>query len=96
MGEVKVKKGVKESVGTLTESDYKKLTGKQNTDKIERNVVIEEEIKAPVKKGQQVGKIELMENGKKIGEVKIVAEGDVIRIGTVDVLLGIIKQWLLK
>ena len=96
MGEVKVKKGVKESVGTLTESDYKKLTGKQNTDKIERNVVIEEEIKAPVKKGQQVGKIELVENGKKIGEVKIVAEGDVIRIGTVDVLLGIIKQWLLK
>ena len=96
MGEVKVKKGVKESVGTLTESDYQKLTGKQNTDKIERNVVIEEEIKAPVKKGQQVGKIELMENGKKIGEVKIVAEGDVIRIGTVDVLLGIIKQWLLK
>lgn len=96
MGEILVKKGVKESVSTLTESDYKKLTGKQNTDKVERKVVLEEEIKAPVKKGQQVGKIELMENGKKIGEVKIVAEEDVIRIGTVDVLLGIVKQWLLK
>lgn len=96
MGEVKVKKGVKESVGTLTETDFKKLTGKQSSDKVERNVVIEEEIKAPVKKGQQVGKIELIENGKKIGEVKIIAEGDVIRIGTVDVLLGIVKQWLLK
>lgn len=96
MGTIKVKKGTAETVGAVTGEEFKKLTDKQNGIKTERNVILDEEIKAPVKKGQQIGKIELTENGKKIGEVSIVASDDVIRIGTADVLLSLLREWLLK
>ena len=96
MGEVKVKKGVKETVSAITGSEFKMLTDKQNGADAEYNVILDEEIKAPVKKGQQIGKIEIVSGGKSIGEVKIIAAEDVIRIGTADVLLFLIKQWFLK
>lgn len=96
MGEVKVKKGKGETVTAVTAEDFKMLTSKQNGDGAECNVVLEEEVKAPVKKGQQIGKIEIIRQGKLIGETKIVAAEDVMRTGTADVLLLLIRQWFLK
>ena len=96
MGEVKVKKGTKETVTAVTGEEFKMLTGKQGDNGTECKVILDEEVKAPVKKDQQIGKIEIISDGKAIGEVKIVAAEDVTRIGTADVLLTLIRQWLLK
>lgn len=96
MGEVKIKKGIKENVKALTGEEFKMLTDKQKDDNTECKVILEEEVKAPVKKGQQIGKIEIISGGKALGEVKIVAAEDVARMGTADVLLLLLRQWFLK
>lgn len=96
MGEVAVKKGTKETVTAVTGGEFKMLTDKQKNDDTECKVFLDEDIKAPVKKGQKIGKIEIMSGGKPVGEVKIVAAEDVTRTGTADVLLSLIRQWFLK
>ncbi len=95
-GVVAVKKGMDDSVVTKAKSDYKILSSKQSNNKIEKNIIFDEGIKAPVKKGQKIGRIEIVSDGKKIGEVDVTAAENVVRIGTVDTLLSLIKMWVLR
>ena len=77
IADVKVKKGSHELVSVSAAEDYSMLLAKADKGKSEKNVLLPEEIKAPVKKGDKVGKIEFMLNGEKVGEVDVVADNDV-------------------
>lgn len=96
VGIVTVKKGKSEKVAVHTGSDYKRLTEKQNNTEFEKNIILPDSIKAPIKKGQEIGKMELKDKGKVIGEVPLVAAENVEKTATTDVFLGILKQWMLK
>lgn len=95
-GTANVSKGKNETVNAITESSFKKLANKQSDNKTETKTTIYNDIKAPVNKGDEIGKIEFLENGKSVGEVKLVAENDVKRLNIVDVFGVFITKWLLK
>lgn len=95
-GVATVKKGTVDSVVARAKNDYKILSSKQSNSKIEKNVVFDAEIKAPIKKGQKIGRIEIVENGKKIGEVDVTAAENVVKIGTVDTFLSLVRMWFLR
>lgn len=93
---VNVMKGKKDSVGTQTQNSFKRLMNKQSDNKVETKVTLDKDVKAPVNKGDVVGKIELIENKKIIGEVNLVASERVERLNFVDVFGLFLGKWLLK
>lgn len=95
-GTANVSKGKNETVNAITESSFKRLANKQSGNKTETKTTIYNDIKAPVNKGEEIGKIEFLENGKSVGEVKLVAENDVKRLNIIDVFGVFITKWLLK
>ncbi len=93
---VNVIKGKKESVSTKTQSSFKRLINKQSANKTETKVILNDNVKAPVSEGDVVGKIEVTENGKIIGEVNLVASESVQKLNFVDVLGLFLGKWMLK
>ena len=71
-GNVKVLKGEKEQV-SVGYSDYLALENIGNTEKIEKEIILEESFSAPIKKHEVVGKIVYKLNGEIIGENPIFA-----------------------
>lgn len=64
--------------GVVLDTDLEKEEGKHEN-LIEKEVVIEEPVKAPIKKGDVVGKIVYKYKGNLFGELNLVAERDVKR-----------------
>ena len=95
-GMANILKGKNSQVEAVAESSLRKLVNKQSENKTERKTTIYNNIEAPVKKGEQIGKIEFLENGKSVGEVKLVAKNDVKRLGIADVFGVFIAKWALK
>ncbi len=93
---INVTKGKKEFVKTETQGSFKKLVNKQNAHKAELKTTLNETIKAPVKKGDVVGKIEIFENKNKIGEVNVIASEDVKKLDLTDVFAIFFQKWVLK
>ncbi len=93
---INVLKGKKASVETHTQGSFKRLANKQSQNKIDIKYSMNKEIIAPVKKGDIVGKIEILENNKPVGEVNIVASEDVLRLNFVDIFGLFLNKWLLK
>lgn len=95
-GDVNIVKGKKDKVGVVTQSSFKRLVNKQSGNNVKSKVIINNQINAPISKGEVVGKIELTENNKKIGEVNLVADQSVLRLSFVDVFGGMLARWMLK
>lgn len=93
---INIIKGKKDSIGTETQTSFKRLVNKQSGNKTETKVTYNKDIKAPVSKGDIVGKIEIIENNNKIGEVNLVASESVQRLNLVDVFGIFLKKWVLK
>ncbi len=60
---------------------------------VERNIVIPESIEAPVGDGQQIGTLEYILGGEKIGEIPILADGDIEAAGYLDYLKEFFAEW---
>lgn len=95
-GTVGVKKGMVPTVDGIAESDFRMLTDKQSGGKAEKNVIFNSDIKAPLKKGDVIGKTEIIIDGKKVGEVKICAAESVAKKGTADTFAELLKLWILR
>lgn len=78
---VGVKKGQSELVGISPESGMYALIGKGLAGKEEIMIETEENISAPIKKGQVLGKAKCVINGETVAETNLVAAEDVERIG---------------
>lgn len=77
--ETYVKRGVKNSV-MLYEGDFTMLVKKSDLSKIEKVYAIPQSIYAEISAGEEVGKVEYMLNGKKIGEALIFVKENVEEI----------------
>ena len=77
---VKVKGGTKSTVGAevLTNFSYACVKEEKPED-IQKTVVINEAITAPIKKGDVIGKIVYTLNGNTIGEVEVLAKEDITK-----------------
>ena len=93
---INVIKGKKDNIGTVTQTSFKRLINKQLGKKTETKVTYNKDIKAPVSKGDIVGKIEIIENNNKIGEVNLIASEGVQKLNLVDVFGIFLQKWVLK
>lgn len=82
-----VKKGVKEQVECVYDGEFRYLDVQGAAlDGVEKELVMKEELTAPVKKGAVVGKAIYRLNGKEIGQVKILSKEGVDRASYTDYL----------
>lgn len=93
MKPIAVEGGVQEKAacGYAQTFTYMDTTG-ANLNEITKSVEIKETVKAPVKKGEQIGKIIYKLNGKEIGSTMIIAEENVKKAGIWDHLKRVFKQ----
>lgn len=80
-GIVTVSRGVKKEIKTVAADDYSVLVEKAKPVEIEKAVVLEDYITAPVKTGDKVGEMTFSEGGKVVKTVDIVAAEDAEKKG---------------
>ena len=78
--DIKIDKGTEKSCTLVCENDITGLSKKGEDKKYKRKYILEKSIKAPVKKGQQLGFLRLEQNGSVLAEIPIVASCDVPRL----------------
>lgn len=77
---VKIKKGTKRNIGVTSDEKFYALIKKNQKDKITTEVILPEEVSAPVKKGEKIGEIRVLLEGEEIGIVPITSTDDAYRI----------------
>lgn len=77
LGKVAVSKGEKKKIEAITSEPISLLTKKgENVEKIKQSIKLKKNITAPVKKGDQVGTLKLIQDGKTLVESPLVAKED--------------------
>ena len=95
IGDVAVLKGVQNSVGAVAKNDYDALISKGADKNIERVTMFDENISAPVKMGDKLGEISLIDSdGEQISTVEIVAENDVEMLNYGMIFTRLLTKWL--
>lgn len=93
---VKVHGGEKKLVRGYVEGDFSYLsTDGSNVDNVDKKIRLADELKAPIKKGDVIGKIEYYLGDEKIGENKILAKENVDKAGYIFTLINTFKSMLL-
>lgn len=75
LGEIAVKGGMTAKIPTEASGTVQLLLKKGKNAEIEQTVQLPQELTAPVRTGQEIGKITLTLEGKTVGEIKVVAAG---------------------
>lgn len=92
-----VEGGVEDEVELAYEGTFSYLSLKgEDFGGIERNLILEEAMPAPVEPGQKAGVLEYALGGKKLGEVNVVTAGSVREAGYMDYLKKLIAAWQMK
>ena len=71
------------------------MLGGETKDQIERQLVLEESVEAPIEAGQKVGSLNYLMNGKSIGSVDILAADAVEKAGFMDYVKWMWAGWKL-
>ncbi|MCM3440873.1 D-alanyl-D-alanine carboxypeptidase family protein [Metabacillus halosaccharovorans] len=78
LSQLKVSKGSEKEVNLMTSEPISVLTKKgEKVDDVTQEILMKNDIKAPVKKGDELGTLQLKKDGKLIAESKLVAEKDI-------------------
>jgi len=91
---LKVSKGKEDSVNIVAESDYSLLVKKGDSKQIEKEILLPEFVTAPFEKGQKIGEILLLDNGKEIGRVNLVTEKGLEKASLIDIFKKITSTFL--
>lgn len=82
LGNAKVSKGTKKTVEVVTSERISLLTKKgENIEDVQQKIVLNKELKAPIKKGEQIGTLTIEKNGKTLVKSPLVAKEDVEAAG---------------
>lgn len=92
---LKVMGGVADSL-PIKYDGFSFVTEKSSAGKIQYKIELPEYVSAPVKRGDEVGKVIFTLDGKEIGSVPIYADGEVERIGFFGLWWRILGKFLLK
>lgn len=92
---VKVQKGKVPGVPSEIDS-FKALVEKKDADKIEISYEYVEEIKAPVKKGDSVGRVSFKLNGEEIGNSVVKAVDSIEELGYLDIIYRLFLGTIFK
>lgn len=94
--DVNIVKGKKRSIGTQSQNSFKMLVSKNEENIIKTDVEMYKDVKAPVKKGEVVGKLKIIKDNQLVDEVNIVASESVEKLNIVDVFGVFLRKWVLK
>lgn len=92
LGRIKVKKGVIDEIGVIAERELCEVVNKNDMTEITTNITIAEDITAPVKKGEVVGRAEFTMGDKSIGSIDLITDCDVEKKGFLAILADILKS----
>lgn len=82
VGKVKISKGDKKTVEALTSEPISLLTKKgENVDEVKQEVAFKKDVKAPIEKGDEIGRIKLVKDGITLVESPLVAKENVEEAG---------------
>lgn len=93
--EIEIKNAKKDSILVIPEENYSRFI-KKGGDNITVEINIDENIKAPVKKGDVVGKALVIENNTVIKEVNIISDEDIDSITLWDIIKDIGRNYKIK
>lgn len=91
---VKVRKGISDIVMPDIKAGFRALVEKSRKNDVESNIELINEVTAPIKRGDELGKIIFMLDGKSIGECKLIARNDVARKTLFEVYSDLFSQWI--
>ena len=91
---VNVEKGIKSEVEAVLENDSGTLIEKSSNKEVEQVLTIDENIHAPVYKGQKLGEASFLLDGETIFTVNIVSNEDIPKIGLFSVLKNTYYSWI--
>ena len=91
--EVTVGKGTEKSVKVIYQKNAGKLIKKGQGNNISQNVQINENISAPLNKGDIVGKVQFLDGENIIEEVNLVSDKTIDKIGMWNMVSDLYKKW---
>ena len=90
---VKVEKGVITEINAIAEKDCGTLITKGNDFNIEQSIELSDSIKAPIKKGDVIGKIKYSYNGEIVDECDLTASDDVAKMNIISMEQYVLDRW---
>ena len=92
---INVDKGVKTSVNAVLENSCGALVKKGQNKELVQNITLEENINAPINKGQKLGEITYTMGGEIVGQSNIIAQEGVEKITLWNMTTHLYKNWYL-
>ncbi len=89
-----VAKGIQTSVDLIYENDVGCLVKKGESKNISHNISFDENLCAPIFKGQKLGEVTFLLKGNEISKVDIVAKTEVLKISVWNMISHVINTWL--
>lgn len=89
-----IKFGKKTTIEAITADDLRVLTTKSQRDKITTVVQLDNNITAPIKAGQTLGKMLAVMDGQIVGSVPVVATADVAEVGFITKMWRGMTSWI--
>ena len=91
---INVNKGIQTTVEAVIEKTSGALIEKGKESAIQENITLEENVSAPVQKGQKLGEISFSLNGETLASVNIVAKENVDKITFGNITKSVIYNWI--
>lgn len=90
---IKVSKGISPTVEAVCESDCGTLISKGNDINIEQNISLNENLSAPISKGDIIGKIQFCLNGEAVSECNLISNSSIEKINFVSMEKLVVGDW---
>ncbi len=90
---VEVSKGTQKNLNLVFENDSGVILEKTNSSEINQEIELNPSIEAPIEKNQVLGKMNFYLDNELVSSVNLIAENDVPKITTINLLKQITKSW---
>jgi D-alanyl-D-alanine carboxypeptidase (penicillin-binding protein 5/6) len=87
-----IKRGVENEVPLLAADDLQVVMKKGEEKDIQKKVVLDKDVQAPVQQGQKYGELIALQNGKEVGKVNLVADKSIEKAGFIRMIENILTN----
>ncbi len=91
--ELEIQKGIESSIDVVYEKSCGNIIKKGSVENIEQEVVIDENLMAPIEQGQKIGEIRFKIDNNVIETVNLISNDSVKKISTWNMVTYLYKQW---
>ena len=91
LGDVPISKGVSDSVGAAAADGYSTLTRKGDEKEIKQELLLDENLSAPIAAGDKLGVVRFTSGGETLAEIDALAAADVRKKGVAEIITDIFR-----